>query len=237
MSEQSPFNRQPLQEAPLLVNPGLLDQLGLPPKAVRYMRQNQRQIWLITGCIAALITAISFYNSYISYRAGKAASALTAALKAEEAKRPELLSKVVADYGSVDAGRWARLELVKIMLAKGDTDKAIAELEAARKSVGRDNPLSPLLLFQLAGLYENKKKQEQALSLYSDLSQFKGFGARAYEAMGRIYEQQNKKDKALEMYQKYLGEGGEKAAASAAQAPADPEREMIQARINALQEK
>lgn len=236
MNDQSALNRQPLQEAPLLANPGLLDQLGLPPKAVRYLRKNQRTAWIITGCVVALISAVSLYGSYTTYREGKAASALTEALKAEEAKKPELLKKVVDDYGSASAGLWARIEIAQLALAQGDVDKAIADLQAVRKATDKDNPLTPLLLFKLAGLHENKNDLEQALALYSELSQFEGFAAGTYEAMGRIYEQQNKKDKALEMYQKYLAEGSEEGAVPAAPAAADPDREMIQARVNALQE-
>lgn len=236
MSEQSASNRQPLQEAPLLVNPGLLDQLGLPPKVVRYLRQNQRRVWLVSGGIIALIAAVSLYGSYTAYRDNKGASALTEAMKAEDAQKPELLKKVADDYGSSAAGTWARIEIAQLALAQGDADKAIADLQAVRKSTDKDNPLTPLLLFKLAGLLENKNDQEQALALYGELSQFKGFEEGAYEAMGRIYESQNKKDKALEMYQKYLAAGGEEKTAPAAPGAADPEREMIQARVNALQE-
>jgi predicted negative regulator of RcsB-dependent stress response len=239
MTEQSASNRQPLQEAPLLANPGLLDQLGLPPKAVRYLRKNQRRVWLVTGGIIALITAVSLYGSYATYRDGKGASALTEAMKAEDAQKPELLKKVADEYGSSAAGTWARIEIAQLALARGDADKAIADLQAVRKSTGKDNPLTPLLLFKLAGLLENKNDQEQALALYGELSRFKGFEEEAYEGMGRIYEQQNNKDKALEMYQKYLAAGGEEKAAPAppgAPAAADPDREMIQARVKALQE-
>jgi predicted negative regulator of RcsB-dependent stress response len=239
MSDPSTFNRQPLQEAPLLVNPGLLDQLGLPPKVVRYLRENQRRAWIITGCVVALIAAVSLYDSYTAYRDGKAASALSEALKADEAAKAEMLQKVADDYGSAAAGLWASIEIAQLSLAKGETDRAIAALQEVRKGTDRDNPLTPLLLVKLAGLHETKGEQEQALALYDELSRYQGFEAGAYEAMGRIYEQQAKKDKALEMYQKYLALGKEEGASStapAAPAAADPERQMIQDRITALQE-
>ncbi|MHB8809446.1 MAG: YfgM family protein [Desulfobulbaceae bacterium] len=239
MSDQSAFNRQPLQEAPLLANPGLLDQLGLPPKVVRYLRENQRRAWIVTGCVVVLIAAVSLYGSYTSYRDNKAASALTEAMKAEEAKKPELLKKVADEYGTASAGVWAKIELARLALAKGETDKAIAGLQEVRKATGKDNPLTPLLLVKLAGLHENKNDLDQALALYSDLSLYKGFEAGAFAAMGRIYEQQGKKDKALEMYQKYLALGNEAGGvptAPGAAGAADPDRAMIQERINVLQE-
>ncbi|HBI14434.1 MAG TPA: hypothetical protein DDY20_02785 [Desulfobulbaceae bacterium] len=236
MSKQSAFTPQPLQEAPLLTNPGLLDQLGLPPKVVRFLRKNQRKAWIVTGCAVVLITAVSLYGSYTTYRDGKAASALTEAMKAADETKPELLKKVADDYGSTAAGMWAKIEIAQLALAQGDADKAIADLQAVRKSTAKDNPLMPLLLFQLAGLHENKNDQEQALALYVELSRFEGFEAVAYEALGRIYELQNNKDKAVEMYQKYLATGGEEEAPLGAPPAADPDREMIQARLNALRE-
>lgn len=239
MSDQSALNRQPLQEAPLLAHPGLLDQLGLPPKVVRYLRKNQRTVWIVTGCVVALISGISLYGSYTTYREGKAASALTEALKGDEAQKPELLKKVADNYGSSSAGLWAKIEIAQLALAKGETDKVIADLQAVRKATTKDNPLMPLLLVKLSGLHENKNDLEQALALYTELSQYQGFEAGAYEAMGRIYEQQAKKDKALEMYKKYLALGGEEGAtptAPTAPVAADPDRQMIQDRINALQD-
>ncbi|MHB1349133.1 MAG: YfgM family protein [Desulfobulbaceae bacterium] len=239
MSEQSAFNRQPLQEAPLLANPGLLDQLGLPPKVVRFLRTHQRRAWIITGCVIALIAGVSLYGSYIDYRSGKAASALAEAMKAGDDQKAELLGKVAADYGSTGAGVWAKIELARLALARGDADAAIADLQAVRKETPKESPLMPLLLFKLAALHENKKDSEQALALYTDLSGFKGFAPRAYEAMGRIYEQQGNKERAVEMYQKSLGTDGtegEEGAEPAALGAADPDREMIQARIKSLQD-
>ncbi|MHB8789349.1 MAG: YfgM family protein [Desulfobulbaceae bacterium] len=238
MSEPSALNRQPLQEAPLLANPGLLDQLGLPPKVVRSLRQNQRTAWIVTGCIVALVAGVSLYGSYIDYREEKAASALTEAMKADKDAQAELLNTVAADYGSTSAGLWAKIEIARLAVAQGDVDKAIADLQGVRKDMAKDNPLAPLLLFKLAGLHENKNDLEQALVLYGELSLFKGFEASSFEAMGRIYEQQGKKDKAVEMYQKYLGLGGEEGAvpAAAAAGAADPDRALIQERINVLQE-
>ena len=238
MSEQSALPRQPLQEAPLLANPGLLDQLGLPPKVVRYLRKNQRTAWIVTGCVIALVTGVSLYGSYIDHREDKAASALTEAMKAEENAQAELLTQVATDYDSTSAGLWAKIEIARLSAAQGDIDKAIADLQGVRKATAKDNPLTPLLLFKLAGLHENKNDPEQALVLYDELSRLKGFEAGAFEAMGRIHEQQGQKEKAVEMYQKYLGLGAEASAVpvTPGAGAADPDREMIQERINVLQE-
>lgn len=237
MSDQRAFDHQPLQEAPLLMNPGLLDQLGLPPKVIRYLRENQRRAWIVTGCLAALIAAVSLFNSYTSHREVKAANALTEAMKAEAVQKGELLQKVADDYGSTDAGLWARIEIAQEAEGKGEIDKAIAGLQGVRKSLGKDNPMMPLLLFKLAGLHENNNALDNALVLYAELAGFKGFARRAYEAQGRIYEAQGKKEEAVAIYQKYLAEGEAAAMPALAGASADPEQERIKARISALQDK
>jgi predicted negative regulator of RcsB-dependent stress response len=206
---------------------------------VRYLRKNQRTAWIVTGCIIALVSGVSLYGSYTDYREEKAASALTAAMKAEENAQAELLTQVATDYGSTAAGLWAKIEIARLAVAQGDVDKAIADLQAVRKTTAKDNPLMPLLLFKLAGLYENKSDPEQALVMYDELSRFKGFEAGAFEAMGRIHEQQGQKEKAVAMYQKYLGLGAEAGAvpaAAGAAGAADPDRAMIQERINVLQD-
>jgi hypothetical protein len=63
------------------------------------------------------------------------------------------------------------------------------------------------------------------------LQSFQGFKAIAYKSMGRVYELQGNEDKALEMYKQYMdtGDSGNGLQGS------DPDRSLIQARINRLE--
>ena len=117
------------------------------------------------------------------------------------------------------------------MAEEGETDEAIQDLLAVKKEVSENNPVMPLLLFNLAGLYENRNELDKAMASLNELAVYKGFDAIAYKAMGRIYEQQGNNGEAVAMYQQYL------TAAEKEDGPqgADPDREMIQARINFLQ--
>jgi len=232
MSEPSPFNRNTITESAAVPEAGLLDQLGLPPDLVKFLRKHQRTIWIVSGCIAFILVVVSAYGSYTAYRDEKAASALTEALKAEDDQRKAELAQVVADYGSTSAGIWARIETAHLLAEEGETDQAIQDLLAVQKEVSGKNPVMPLLMFNLAGLYENRNELDKALASLNELAVYKGFDAVAYKAMGRIYEQQGNTGEAVAMYQKYIT-ATEKEDVSQG---ADPDRQMIEARINSLRE-
>lgn len=231
MSEQNPFNRRHIEQSAAVAAPGLLDQLGLPPELISFLRKNQRTIWIVVGLVVFSITTVSLYGSYRSYRDEKAASALTEAMKAEGAKKQELLTRVTDRYGSTSSGIWAKVELARLSVAQGEQDRAVEELYAVKRSIAKNNPVMPLLLYNLGALHENRKEAEQAIGAYSELAAYSGFEAIAYKAMGRMYEQQGNREQALEMYRQYLAAGEGDAAVQGF----DPDREMIQAKINVLE--
>jgi len=234
MSQQSAFDRKNVVDSAASETSGLLDQLNLPPAAITYLRKNQRTIWAVTICIALAVTVISLYGSYRTYREDKATSALTSAMQAEEEQKQEQLRQVVEDYGATSAGLWGRIELAHIAAENGDYAKAILGLMEVKKTVSAKNPVTPLLLYNLAVLHEKNGDLSQALASYTELSTFKGFEPGTYETMGRLYELQGNKEKALEMYKKYIASGEENALTTNPLAT-DPDREMIQARITSLE--
>lgn len=232
MSEQhSAFQRLHVEKAAAEPVEGMLEQLGLPPAVVEYIHKNKRTIWIVTGCIAAVVVAVSLYGSYSSYRHEKAASALSEALKAEGSEKEGMLEKVIDDYGSTSSGLWARIELAHSYSGDGDSAKALNELLPVRKEVSKSNPVTPLLLANIAGLYEKNDEPDQAIAVYKELEGYQGFAEIAQKALGRLYEQQGNTEQALSMYQKYLA-SGEKEGASAA---ADPDRDIIKSKVAALQ--
>ena len=46
MADQSAFNPENIKLQPLGPPPGLLEQFNLPPRAIAFIRRNQRQIWM-----------------------------------------------------------------------------------------------------------------------------------------------------------------------------------------------
>jgi predicted negative regulator of RcsB-dependent stress response len=231
MNEKSAFDLKNIEKLAVPQTTGLLEQLNIPPAAASYIRRNQRAIWIVVICISLAVTAVSLYGSYRTYREDQASSALTLAMQAEGDEKKTQLVQFVDEYGSTSAGMWGRIELAQMAAAEGQFPQAIDSLAEVKKSVSVKNPVSPLLVYNLAILHEKNNDLNQALTFYNELLAFKGFEAISYEAMGRIYEVQDSKDKALEMYKKYMETGD----AATGQPSADPDRSMIQARINRLE--
>lgn len=227
MAEQSAFDPKNIQLQTLGPPPGLLEQFNLPPRMIKFIRRNQRTIWMaVIGCVS-LAVAISAYTSYRHYRAGKAVSALDAALIAPQERRP-LLAKVVEKYGNTPSGRWARIELAFFDEKAGQAVQAITELAAVNATLAPQDPLKPLILTKLGALHENQKQFDQALLIYGDLAVVEGFAAEATRALGRVNEQLGRSAEALALYRKYLE------MTKPEKAQADPVREMVQSRINLL---
>lgn len=231
MSEHSAFKRLHIEETANEPVVGLLEQVGLPPGVVAFIRRNLRTIWIVTGIIATLVVVLSLYQSYSAYRHDKAASALTEAMKAEGAEKQELLINVVDDFGSTSSGLWARIELAHSFTADGDTEKAIEGLRDVKKTVSGKNPVMPLLLADLAGLYEMTDQSDKAIGVYNELVGYQRFSAVAEKAMGRLFEQQGNTEQAVAMYQKYLAASEQENGPGAA----DPDYEIIKSKMAALQ--
>jgi predicted negative regulator of RcsB-dependent stress response len=229
MAEQSAFDPKKIELHTLGPGMGLLEQLNLPPKAIAFIRKNQRAIWLVVSMCVVLAVAASAYSSYRDYRAGKAASALDAALAAAPDNR-QMLESVAKEYGSTSSGLWAQVELAVLEEKEGQLPKAITRLAEINIGLSTRSPLKPLVLTKLAGLYENGQQFDKALALYTELAANEGFAPDAYRAMGRVNEQLGKKEDAVAMYAQYLETTG----SQPGQGATDPIREMVQYRLNLL---
>nr|WP_320009824.1 tetratricopeptide repeat protein [uncultured Desulfobulbus sp.] len=230
MTEPTPLDPNNPKLQPLGPPEGLLEHLNLPPKAIKYLRRYQRQIWI--GCVTVIVLslAVAGYNAYRERQAQRAASALDAAILAVTENKAKL-KQVIADFGSTESALWARVELASLAEEEGESGLAMKELESIQAELGSSTSLTPLLLSKRAVLYENDKQLDKALKLYTELVQWDTFAAEAYRAMGRVNEQLGKKKEAIAMYNKYLqSESGQQRSGQA-----NPVREMVQSRLNQLQ--
>lgn len=232
MSEQSAFNRQNIEESAVPPTPGLLEQFNLPPEIIAFVRNNQRTIWIVSGCLAFVVVAAALLNQYFDYREDKAATALVLALEKKGSEKTDALAGVVEDFGSTSSGMWGRVELAHIAAKDGDLQKAITNFEGIKQDLSAEDPLMPLMLYSLGVLYEKNNQPAKAVETYTTLSGYKGFETSSYEALGRLYETQGQKAKALDMYRKSL----EPVPEGEAPVAGSPGRDIIQAKINALQD-
>lgn len=230
MTEPTPLDPNNPKLQPLGPPEGLLEHLNLPPKAIKFMRRYQRQIWIGITAVVVLSLAVAGYNAYRERKAQQAASALDAAILAATDNKAKL-KQVVEDFGSTESALWARVELASLAEEEGEVSLAIKEFESIKAELANSSALTPLLLSKLAALYENDKQLEKALKLYTELSDWETFAAEAYRSLGRVNEQLGNKEAAVAMYNKYLqSESGQQSGAQA-----NPVRQMVQSRLNQLQ--
>lgn len=229
MADQPVFDPKKIELQQVGPVMGLLEQFNLPPKAISFIRRNQRAIVLAISVGVILAIAASAYTTYRDYRADRAASALDAALVAKQDRRA-MLEKVVQEYGSTPSGLWARIELALLDEKEGQRAQAIERFVAINAGLGTGSPLKPLVLTKLSGLYESEQQFDKAVPLVTELAALEGFAPVAYRTLGRLQEQMGKKEEAAAMYGKYL----ELTGGQPGQGQTDPMRDMVQSRLNQL---
>jgi len=231
MAKQSAFDQNHIEESAMSETSGLLDQLNLPPAFIAFLRNNQRTLWIIALVVALVVTVVSLYGSYRTYKENQAVAAFDSALLAGKGQRSELLQQVVDKYPATPTASWAQIELAKIAVAAKDIPMAVNQLQLVNQGISNKNPLKPLVLYRLAGLFEKQKKFEQSLTLYRELTDFKGFGADAEYAMGRVYAAMGKKAEAVTAYQRYLSLTGK----TKGSGQPDPVQTLVKYTIKQLQ--
>ncbi len=227
MSDQSAFSRKTLENATMPPSRGILEELNLPPQAIKFIRAN-RQNFIIAGvCVVVAASGWSLYNKYVERREQKGASALTLALKEQDAEaRAAALARVTDDFGRTSSAIWARYELAHAAYAEGRFDEALKEYETVLGALSGSNPMRPLVLQSLALAQESSGAVDKALVTYGELAAVNGFKGMGLAAVGRLQEAAGNTAKAVEAYESYLNEP---------QNPAEAERRaMVEERLAIL---
>lgn len=204
MASESAFNKRLTAETTMDKVEGLLEHFNLPPKAITFIRANQR---IIQISLAIIIVAVVFGSLYSSYRAKvreDASSALAKAMKQTDDTRAAALGKVVEEYGSTSSALWAKIELGHLDMKNGSFADAGDKYRKVLADLKKANPLYPLVLFSIAQAFEADKKYAEATAQYDILKGFKGFEHIGYTGMGRIEESQGNIDKALAIHNNFL---------------------------------
>jgi tetratricopeptide (TPR) repeat protein len=205
MSEQSAFNQKMVAEQAHSETSGLLDQLNLPPGAIRFLKDNTRAIQIAAAVIIFLVIAGSLYNSYRTTRFENAASSLALALEAENDVRIKSLQQVMTDFSGTPSAIWAGIELGHQAMRDSLYTKAIEQYSQVQEKISNSNPMYYLVTYGIAQANEAAKNYEAAASAYASLKDIDGFKDQGYGGMARVLEVQGQTDKALEVYEEYLG--------------------------------
>jgi predicted negative regulator of RcsB-dependent stress response len=207
MSEQNTYFQQDILNKPLQKH-GLLEELNLPPKAIRFIRDNRRNLIIGLVCFVLAILGWSSLRYYLARQDDRAAAILAEAVGQKEEQRKELLGKVLAEYGRTGSAMWAKVEMGHLAVDAQQYDEAIRIYLEVRDDLAKSSPVFPLVQLNLAQAYENKNALPEALAVYQELAKIKGFAGESYLAMGRIHELQKDVPLAKEMYGKVLTEEG-----------------------------
>jgi predicted negative regulator of RcsB-dependent stress response len=204
MASESAFNKKLAAETHMDKVEGLLEHLNLPPKAIDFIRDNQR---IIQVGIALLVIIVVFWSLYGSYREKireEASTALSMALQNDQQEKAAALRSITEKYGSTSSALWARVELAHLNMKDGSFVDASQKFQEILADVKESNPLYALVLYGLAQSMEGQKHYEEAFNRYDLLKDIKGYEHIGYTAMGRIEEAQGNSEKAIEIYNNFL---------------------------------
>ena len=227
MADETPFNKlhvEPNEKGDLV---GLLEQINLPPKAIKFIRENLKAINAVLILVVLVVVSWSAYDAYQQRRINTSSSALTNALKESVALRPAALEKVVSDFSGTSAARWAQVELAHMDMQKGDFKTAAEKYADIRKSIKSTDPLYALVTFGIAQAEEAAKDYDRAFGEYTTLSKIEGYQPVGLLGMARIHEIKGEKEKALSVYEQYMG-------TFVGDNRNDPEKEFISEKISRL---
>ncbi len=196
--QHSAFSKKHIEEV-TAARRTLLEELNLPPAVIKFIRENNTAIQAVVICFFLGICGWSYYDYHTTKQTNDAAALYYQAMREPTTgARLQVMEKIVTDYSSTGSALWSRIALVH----EKSPEEQAAELEKITKDVSRDDPLYPLLQYDLAQCYEMKKDPDKALEIYKSLAEIHGFGGISYLAMGRIYEQKNDVESARDMYEK-----------------------------------
>jgi len=205
MSEQSAFNQNQVAQEAYVEPSGLLDQLNLPAGAVRFLRKNKRILQITAAIVVIAVVAGSLYMSYRTKRLEDAASSLSISMDAEGEAKVKALEHVVAEFSGTPSALWASTELGHASMQDKDYKKAREYYLLVRDQISNSNPMYGLLTFGIAQADEAGKSYDAATTAYSALKEIKGYKDEGYLGMARVLEAQGNNEKALAVYEEYLG--------------------------------
>ncbi len=205
MSEESSFSLKHASEEAYVEPSGVLDQLNLPSSVVKFLRENKRLIQVTGAVTVVLVVSISLYQSYQQSRLENAASSLAISMEAEADVKVKALEHVVSEFDGTPSAQWASIELGHIAMQAGEFDKAASLYSQVKQNVSASNPMLGLLTYGIAQAHEAGKKYAEASSSYKDLKTIAGYQDEGYLGMARVFEVQGEKEKAIGVYEEYLG--------------------------------
>jgi len=174
---------------------------------------------LVVGVTAAVILAVLILGSkaYLDLKADQAQAAYSEALAeltakenldaAEIEKAVRDLKKVVEDYSGYASARCALVDLGSLSYQLGRYDQAVRAYQSFLQDLRPEEEIfRPLVLDSLAHAFECQDQFRQAADHWEKILTLPGtlLKQEAYLSLGRVYEAQGLKDKAVQAYQELV---------------------------------
>lgn len=183
----------------------ILEELNLPPALIEFLRANANAILTAIAVAVVLILGWEGYGKYTAVQQERSADMLYQAMKTTSTdQRANQLKELSSKFGNNGSGLWGTIELGHLAFKDGKFQEAATQYEEALGSIGDENPLFPLVEYNLAQAYENVPDQAKAKAAYEKLAEVKGFAGEADLGLARIAESEGKKDEARAKYQEFV---------------------------------
>lgn len=205
MAKEDVFNKEFVDERDKNNLEGLLEQLNLPPAVVKFVKANKRVVQIGLATLVIVVVAWALYGSYRDDQIQKSSAALSSAMDLESQAKLDKLAEVEKNYSGTDAALWAQIIIGQELLKEGKMEEASGAFHEVQKRLGKSSPLEPLVLSAMAQADEALSRFEQSGAAYQSLTSVEGYQELGYLGLARIHEIQGDKNKALEVYEKYLG--------------------------------
>jgi len=204
MAKHEVFDKEWVDERDKNSLEGLLEQLNLPPAAIKFVRENKRLVQISIAALILIVVAGSLYGAYQDSRIKKSSAALAIALEQEGQQKLDQLAQVANDFSGTDAGLWARINRAQALMNESNMSEAQAAFYSIREDIGKSSLLRPLITVGIAQSAEALGNYDEAAREYQALIDFEGYASIGYLGAARVQEIQGNSEEALALYENYL---------------------------------
>lgn len=206
MAKEDIFEKEYVDERDKNNLEGLLEQLNLPPAAVKFVKENKRKVQAGIAVLVIAVVAWALYGSYRDSQIKKSSEALFAAQDLSGQQMLDKLAQVEKDFGGTDAGLWAGINAAQELMKNGRMSDAQQKFTEVRANLKSTSALWPLVTVGIAQTAEATGDFQRAIDEYGNLMALEGYKDTAYLGTARVLELQGNVEKALELYEQYLAE-------------------------------
>ena len=212
MAKEDIFEKEYVDERDKNNLEGLLEQLNLPPAAVKFVKENKKMVQAGIAVLVIAVVAWALYGSYRDSQIKMSSEALFAAQDLSGQQMLDKLAQVEKDFGGTDAGLWAGINAAQELMKNGKMSEAQQKFTEVRANLKATSALWPLVTAGIAQSAEATGDYQRAVDEYGNLMKLEGYKDIGFLGSARVQELQGNREQAVKLYEQYLEELGPSAA-------------------------